>query len=60
MGWHINFDDCGSLMAYAGYFGDDWPTFDPFPEEKNSENEYEEEDDDEEEEEEDGGGEARG
>ena len=52
MGWHINFDDCGSLMAYAGYFGDDWPTFDPFPENENAEEEpadEEDEDDDEEE-----------
>ena len=54
MGWNINFDDCGSLMAYAGYFGDDWPTFDPFPENENAEKEPEDEEDEDEDDDEEG------
>lgn len=26
--WCSGFDDCGSLMSYAGYYGEDWPEFD--------------------------------
>ena len=50
MGWHTNFDDCGSLMAYAGYYGDDWPTFDlgfDDDETEDEEEELDEEDEDE-------------